>query len=98
MEIFTFMFMDSDGARERIEIFALGSSQDLKTQIASFDAAEAECYKVEDKQKLLAVVEAGFGDFEDFNARVRGVFDDRIQKEGEGAAPATAKVAPAPPA
>ena len=31
-----------------------------------------------DKQRLLAVVEAGFGDFKDFNTLMRGVFDERV--------------------
>ncbi len=43
----------------------------LKKQFATFDAAKAECFLPEDKHRLLAVVEAGFGDFKEFNQLVR---------------------------
>ena len=111
------------------------AKKELKKQFATFDAAKAECFLPEDKHRLLAVVEAGFGDFKVFNQRVRSVFDDRLQETAKtlapkahaqpeeksgayevtwvedfdstpskgaalasSAAPATAKVAPAPPA
>ena len=120
MEIFTFMRMG--GTRERIEVKTIthkdhtnpaAAKKELKKQFATFDAAKAECFLPKDKHRLLAVVEAGFGDFKVFNQRVRSVFDDRLQEEGvtprkdfnstgaalaSSAAPATAKVAPAPPA
>ena len=131
MEIFTFMRMG--GTRERIEVKTIthkdhtnpaAAKKELKKQFATFDAAKAECFLPKDKHRLLAVVEAGFGDFKVFNQRVRSVFDDRLQDSAKtlvpearayeltqredfnstgaalasSAAPATAKVAPAPPA
>ena len=136
MEIFTFMRMG--GSRKQIEVKMLmhkdhmdpaAAKKELKKQFAKFDAAKAECYLPEDKHRLLAIVEAGFGDFKVFNQRVRSIFDDRLQETAKtlvpkarvqpeevtwvedfdstsstGAAlasspaPATAKVAPAPPA
>ena len=90
MEIFTFLFMG--GKLDRIEIHALSASDDaptsmangrrglddLKHQFATFDAAKAQCFLPKDKHRLLAVVEAGFGDFKDFNTRVRTAFAERL--------------------
>ena len=89
MEIFTFMRMG--GTRERIEVKMLmhkdltdpaAAKKVLKRQFATFDAANAECFlpKDNDKHRLLAVVEAGFGDFKVFNQHVRSIFDDRLQE------------------
>ena len=106
MEIFTFLFMG--GKLDRIEIHALSASDDaptsavdgrrslddLKHQFATFDAAKAQCFLPKDKHRLLAVVEAGFGDFKVFNKRVSEI----LVKEEEPApatAKAGAKVAPA---
>jgi hypothetical protein len=77
MEIFTFLRMG--GTRERIEVNMLmhedhtdpaAAKEELKTQFAKFDAAKAECFLPKDKHRLLAVVEAGFGDFKMFNQLV----------------------------
>ena len=43
--------------------------------MAHFNAKKAECYKPEDRQKLLAVIEAAFGDVKEFNKSVREMFD-----------------------
>ena len=83
LQIFTFLFMG--GKLERIEIHALSSSdqgqaeerrgvESLKEQFATFDAAKARCFLEEDRERLLAVIETGFGDFKDFNKRVRTAF------------------------
>ena len=53
------------------------AKKELAEQLATFDAAEAQCFKPEDRQKLLAVIEAGFGDFSDFNKGVRSMFELR---------------------
>ena len=85
MEIFTFMRMGSAMARIDVELVTnpgqdeAEAREELMAQLATFDAAEAQCFKPEDRQKLLAVIEAGFGNFEDFNKDVRGVFASRRQ-------------------
>ena len=80
------------GALERIDIHPLlasaaerqsfsdrqASRDRLTAQFAAFDAAKARCFLNKDRQRLLAVVEAGFGDFKDFNTRVRAIFAARI--------------------
>ena len=90
MEIFTFLFMG--GKLDRVEIRALSASNDarrtstdgernlhdLKQQFATFDAEKAQCFLPSDKHRLLAVVEAGFGDFKEFNTRVRTAFAERL--------------------
>ena len=90
MEIFTFLFMR--GKLDRIEIHALSASNDastsladgrcslgdLKQQFVTFDAAKAQCFLPQDKHRLLAVIEAGFGDFQEFNRRVRTAFAKRL--------------------
>ena len=86
MEVFTFLRMG--GARERIVVSMITSPGEdpteaktkLKKQFAEFDAAKAECFLAKDKHRLLAVVEAGFGDFKMFNERVRSIFDDRLHE------------------
>lgn len=49
----------------------------------TFDAEEAECFKPEDREHLLGIIEMGFGDFAHFNEMVRTVFtaalEDKIQ-------------------
>ena len=86
MEIFTFIRMG--GSRKQIEVKMLmhkdhmdpaAAKKELKKQFAKFDAAKAECYLPEDKHRLLAIVEAGFGDFKVFNQLVRSTFGDRLQ-------------------
>ena len=51
----------------------------LKGELTTIDAAKAHCYNPEDKQKLLAVIEAAFGTFDDFNECVRSAFDKRAR-------------------
>jgi len=80
MEIFTFLRMG--GERERIELKLIANpgqnqaaaKRELATQLGTFNASKAQCFKQEDRQRLLAVIEAGFGDFDEFNKGVREVF------------------------
>ena len=65
IECFTFLRMG--GSHDRIEIDLItdadndsgAARQELKTKLASFDAAKAKCFLEKDRQRLLAVVEAG---------------------------------------
>ena len=50
-------------------------------ELTTFDAAKAQCFKHEDEQKLLAVIEAAFGTFDDFNERVRSAFEKRVDMQ-----------------
>ena len=47
----------------------------LTKQFASFDAGKAQCFLARDRERLLAVIEAGFGDYDDFNRVARKLLD-----------------------
>ena len=91
MECFTFLRMG--GSHDRIEIDLIANpDQDrraarrgLKAKLASFDAEKAECFLEKDRQRLLAVIEAGFGNFHDFNVAMRGIFDERVRRDDRDA-------------
>ena len=71
---------------------APASIRTISTTTYRFDASATHCYRARDRQRLLAVVEAGFGDFDGFNRIVRGIFvDARTQNlEAQVAAQAAA--------
>ena len=52
--------------------------QDLATLFNDVDVSTSECYKDEDKQRLLGIVQTGFGNFDQFNTIVRDVFHQRV--------------------
>ena len=104
-----FVFLRMGGSHDRIEIDLIAhpdhdksaARRELKAKLASFDAEKAECFLEKDRQRLLAVVEAGFGNFEAFNTTMRSIFDERVRRDdvvASSASSATAKVAPASPA
>ena len=74
MELFT--FIETGGARERISVVELEAG--VSAALAKFDGAKANCFLPKDKQKLLAVIEAGFGDMAPFNKVVRKILKERI--------------------
>ena len=74
------------GAEERVELHLIANpDQDQKEarrllmqRFATFDAAKAQCFFARDRDRLLAVIEASFGDFYDFNRVVRKLFAKRV--------------------
>ena len=74
------------GAQERVEIYLIAHPNDDQTearrllteQFATFDAGKARCFLASDREHLLAVIEAGFGDFHDFNRVARNLLASRI--------------------
>ena len=74
------------GAQERVELHLIANpDQDQKEarrllmqRFATFDAAKAQCFLARDRERLLAVIEASFGDFYDFNRVVRKLFAKRV--------------------
>jgi hypothetical protein len=48
----------------------------------SFDVKRASCFREEERQHLLSVIESGFGDLEVFNSVVRGVFTNMLDASG----------------
>ena len=77
------------GDQERVEIHLLAHPDDDQTearrllteQLATFDAGKARCFLASDRDHLLAVIEAGFGDFYDFNRVARNLLVSRLHDE-----------------
>lgn len=74
MELFVFLQMG--GSLERVTALPL-PGKDVTNELAAFDAAQAQCFKVEDRERLLSIIEAAFGNFGTFNAKVRNIFEER---------------------
>ena len=82
-------FTTVGGAQERVEIHLIADPDDDQTearrqlteQFATFDAGKAQCFLAKDRERLLAVIEAGFGDFDDFNRVARSLFTSRIRDD-----------------
>ena len=76
------------GAQDRVEIHLIAhpdydkteSRRLLKEQFATFDAGKARCFLASDREHLLAVIEAGFGDFDDFNRVARNLLASRLHE------------------
>jgi len=79
MEIFTFIQMG--GRQAAIQVVPIGSEDHtLNTVLDGFKAfsgEKARCAEKDDEHRLLAVIEASFGDFVHFNETVRHVLDER---------------------
>lgn len=71
VEIFTFLKMG--GTQNELVFLPIGGA-DVRRQLASFDAAKAQCFLRRDREKLLSVIESGFGDLYDFNETVKSFF------------------------
>ena len=77
------------GDQERVEIYLIAHPNDDQTearrllteQFATFDAGKARCFLASDREHLLAVIEAGFGDFDDFNRIARSLLASRLHDE-----------------
>ena len=74
MELFVFLQMG--GSLERVTALTM-PGKEVQQELAAFDAAAAQCFKPEDRARLLAIIESAFGDFAAFNAKVRGIFQKR---------------------
>ncbi|CAE7468833.1 unnamed protein product [Symbiodinium natans] len=66
-EVFVYLQME----RSVTSIELLPICHGLESHITSFDAENAQCHDDRDRQKLLATIEAGCGDFEAFNIQVQ---------------------------
>ena len=73
------------GDQERVEIHLNANPNEDQTesrrllteQFATFNAGKARCFLASDREHLLAVIEAGFGDFNDFNRVARNLLTKR---------------------
>ena len=78
------------GAEERVELHLIAkppyqdqkeARQLLMQRFATFDAAKAQCFLARDRDRLLAVIEASFGDFYDFNRVTRSLLASRLHEK-----------------
>ena len=77
------------GDQERVEIYLNAhpkkdqteSRRLLTEQFATFNAGKAQCFLASDREHLLAVIEAGFGDFDDFNRAARNILGSRLHDD-----------------
>ena len=74
MELFVFVQMG--GSMERVTALAL-PGKEVQRELATFDAAQSQCFKADDRERLLGIIEGAFGDFGVFNAKVRRIFHKR---------------------
>ena len=80
------------GAQERVEIHLIAHPDDdqaearrlLTERFATFDAGKAQCFLAKDREQLRAVIEAGFGDFDDFNRIARSLLVRRVLTRDSG--------------
>ena len=72
-----FTFLRMGGEPERIRVMELGGkNEDVRVALNRFDANDAKCFLKEDQERLLAVVESGFGSLAPFSALIRSIFID----------------------
>ena len=83
------------GDQGRVEIHLIAHPDDDQTEarrlltegFATFDAGKAQCFLAKDREHLLAVIEASFGDFYDFNRLARNLLTSRVRNALSSRAP-----------
>lgn len=78
MEVFTFVRMGGDQRRILVLPTEGRSRAECIADFRKFDVRKAECSVVEDQDRLLAIIESGFGSFDIFNNLVREIFPQRV--------------------
>eukprot|EP00400_MALV-I_sp_L67-5_P000596 gene596-1015_t len=78
IEVFVFLRMGGDLDRLVVLPIEQESEEDAQSRFESVDASHCKCALESDRQKLLGVVEQGFGNFNEFNTILRHVFRKRL--------------------
>jgi hypothetical protein len=86
LELFVFFKMGGSLSRFTLLPISMDEGQ-AKAMFDAIDVAKASCYLESDRQKLLGIIEVGFGDVSAFNTVLRHVFVHGFN-EGAGAKPA----------
>ena len=77
MEIFVFLHLSK--SFEALVVYPLDDDVNhLRLTFQAFAAARAECFLDSDREHLLAVVEASFGELEHFDRLMRGIFRKKL--------------------
>ena len=79
-----FVYLRTGGTHERLLAYSLGG-EEVKQALCRFDASKAKCFLRSDRERLLGVIEAAFGDCTPFNALVRDIFtsEGKVEEGGE---------------
>ena len=78
MEVFVFLTMGGSIGRITIIPINLGSVQEAKSTFKNADVSRSQCHHEAERQKMLAIIEKGFGNFDVFNSIIRHVFSERM--------------------
>ena len=75
MECFVYLQMHDGLTRDDMLVIPIGkrgeSVDAVVASFSSFRGENAQCFKKEDREKMLAIIEASFGDFQLFDEQVR---------------------------
>ena len=89
IELFTFVKMG--GTRERVCIRPLLAASDDQKQLGEallrVDAKVAGCYLLKDRDRLLGIIEASFGDCRAFNGCLHAFFEEHSGFNSSGRSP-----------
>ena len=88
LEVFTFVYMTSGDAAGRIVLKPLGDARAVAASFVNVRVKAASCFLPEERQKLLATIESGFGYLEAFDAEIKRFLDqavgDGVIRDAEG--------------
>ena len=81
LELYTFLQIHGAGAFNFLDVVLLESETPSETvlRFERFDVGECECFLSEDKARLLAVIEASYGELAKFSAHLRSLLVGRLQ-------------------
>ena len=74
IEMFT--FIRGGGSLDRISVYPLDI--DAKAAVVAFGVEKCDCTVIQDKERLLAIVESSFGSFGEFNDICRNIFIHKL--------------------
>eukprot|EP00400_MALV-I_sp_L67-5_P000594 gene594-1013_t len=78
IEVFVFIRMGGDLSRITVLPIDMANESEAHKMFETVDAKECKCFLESDRQRLLGVVEQGFGNFHQFNDILRHVFTKRM--------------------
>ena len=77
LELYTYVFMG--GAMDRVTVLPLCQTWDeTRAQFSSFDVQHASCHLADERDRLLGVIEAGFGDTATFSKILQTTFNEQV--------------------
>ena len=89
MEVFVFLKMGGDIHRITILRIDAGDEDEKHEEYEAndlfdkVDVSKCECFLEKDRQRLMGIIEQGFGEFDDFNDIVQQVFKERVVNRQE---------------